>query len=106
MLRVARDLAAAPLTSAEQYGLELLLDLSRLVVLEGPGEVVTLRVGEGEPPPKLAAAIAAGWHIQTGDGTVTVSRGALALVATVAGAIAEYRSPYLDRHGRVPSSEN
>src|SRR5437762_1798104 len=106
MLRVARDPAAAPLSPAEQYGLELLLDLSRLVVLEGAGDVVTLRVHEGAPAATIAAAVQAEWHIQKGDATVNIARGTLAQVTAIAGAEAEHRSQYLDHHGRVPSTEN
>src|SRR6185436_6981067 len=106
MLRVARDPGAPPLSGAHQYGLERLIDLSRLVLLEGPGEVVELRVTGGAETLALPAAVESRWGITSRDGIVEVPRAVLALVTAVAGAEREHRSPYRDRHDRVPATEN
>jgi hypothetical protein len=100
--------SAAPLTSTERFGLELLVDLARLVPMEDPAaDVVTIEVVEGAVRGESLRSLAArGWAIEAGDGMVRIPRAALELVAEVAGAAAEQRSGARDRHDRVPSAEN
>ena len=106
MIRVpASDTALAP---AERYGLDVLVDCSRLLPLEGPaGQATELCVVEGSGSSlTLERCISEGWGISAGNGIVRVPRAALRIVADVAGAGAEQRVTARDRHGRVPSGEN
>ena len=102
-------LALAPspdLTAAEQFALDLLVDLSRVVRFTGTADVVRIRVaGDGAPRP-VPSLVGAGWGITTSDGEVLVERALLRMVVDVAGAAAEQRSDARDRYGRVPSTEN
>ena len=96
---------AAPLDSAEHFGLALLVDLARLVPMEdASADVVQLVITDRTAD--LGSLVAGGWGIEPGSGEVRIPRAALALVTEVAGAAAEQRSPARDRHDRVPSSEN
>ena len=96
------------LSAGERYGLEVLLDLSRLLVVVDPAaDVVRLTIGtttpisldhfvrrDAPPPP------------ERGDGEVRVGRDVLTCVTALAGAGAEQSVRATDRHGRVPSAEN
>src|SRR5690349_4518382 len=93
-----------PLGPVEQFGLDVLLDLSRLLRFTGDGDVVRLRVSSGQA--SLDDLIASRWPLDRAPGVVTVPGGALRLVAEIAGAAAEQRSSTRDRYGRVPSSIN
>lgn len=97
-----------PLSSAERFGLELLVDLARLVPMEDPAaDVVAIEVVAGSGPDETPRALASrGWGIEPGEGVVRIPRPTLALVASVAGAAREQRTSARDRHDRVPSSEN
>ncbi len=103
---------AAPLTSAERFGLELLVDLARLVPMEDPAaDVVAIEVVESSAQSSkrgenLRSLAARGWGIESGEGVVRLPRAALEAAAEVAGAALEQRSTARDRHERVPSVEN
>jgi peptidoglycan/xylan/chitin deacetylase (PgdA/CDA1 family) len=99
---------ATALTDAERFGLELLVDLARLVPMEDPAaDVVAIEVVEGGArSTDLRSLAASGWGMETGDGVVRVPRSSLAMAADVAGAAAEQSSEARDRHDRVPSAEN
>jgi len=113
--------ATPPLSPTEQYGLDVVIDLSRLIVLaegETPAasdaapDIVVLRVGTpGEGPsaagPIAGAAVAElAAVIAVEDGAVTVPRALLGAVADIAGGAIEQRSGARDRYDRVPSADN
>lgn len=90
MLRLSP--AALELGPVSRWALDVLVDQSRVLVVEDPtADVVTLDVGDRD---------------QVTDGRITVATSALADVANVAGAETERQSSARDRHGRVPSSAN
>jgi hypothetical protein len=94
-------------TAADAYGLGVLVDQSRILVVDDPSaDVVTLDVAPAEPAADLASWAAGNWGYTVADGTVTVAPWALAHVAWVAGAGAERGSTARDKYGRVPSSAN
>lgn len=96
---------ATALTSAEHFGLELLVDLARLVPMEdASADVVQLVATEGACD--LRALASRKWGMEPGDGEVRIPRSALVMVTELAGAAAEQRSLARDRHDRVPSAEN
>jgi hypothetical protein len=95
---------SSSLGSIEQFGLDVLLDLSRLLRYAGDGDVVRLRVAEGDV--SLSEIITKGWPLSRAPGVVTVPRGALRVVGEIVGAAAEQRSSMRDRFERVPSSAN
>ena len=109
-----------PLLSAEQYGLDLLADLSGLLIVSDTGaaasasespEPVLIRVA---PPPGGSRGRSSGAGgpadleraLDVGDGLVTLDRSLLRAVTSIAGAGSEQRSLESDRHQRVPSSAN
>jgi hypothetical protein len=100
--------ASTALAAPERYGLEVLVDLSRLLPVEDPTAPVTdvLVVEEPRDLGALGSVVSAGWGITTGDGVVRIPRVALRAVADIAGAGVEQRTLARDRHGRVPSGEN
>jgi hypothetical protein len=106
---VIRIAAAHTLTPAERFGLEVLVDLSRVLVA-GPevDAALTLSVvDDGPTPAPLAQAIANQWWIEAaGEGEVQVRRSALGRLAELCSAAAEQRSAAKDRFGRVPPGEN
>jgi hypothetical protein len=123
MIRIAPP--SQPLSPAEDYGLSVLVDLSRLVVLESPPgaeaagpsaqaadrpQVVTLYAaappasGDGVASPDPVADLAG--VIVVADGAVTVPRALLRAVAAIAGAGIEQAATARDRYGRTPSSAN
>lgn len=94
------------LTSTETFGLDTLVDLSRLVpVDDSVADVVRLEVTESAVG-TLHECHQRGWYLQAIDGCVTIPRPVLALVAEVAGGVAEQRTQARDRFGRPPSAEN
>jgi hypothetical protein len=99
---------AAALTGAQRFGLELLVDLARLVPMEDPAaDVVAIEVVDGSRSgADLRSLAAQGWGIEPGDGVVRVPRATLELATEVAGAVQEQRTDARDRHDRVPSVEN
>lgn len=96
------------LAPAERYALELLVDLARLVPVDDPrADVVRIEVTDPPgKPPELRTLSASRWLIQPGDGTVRVLRPALRIVADIASAAAEQKSPARDRYDRVPPAFN
>ncbi|HTD61532.1 MAG TPA: hypothetical protein VK679_12855 [Gemmatimonadaceae bacterium] len=89
--------AALALKPSLRYGLDVLVDQSRVLVVDDPAaDVVTLDI---DPTPG-----APGYTIS--EAKVTVGTSALVRVLDVAGAEAESRSSVRDRYGRVPSSAN
>jgi hypothetical protein len=115
MIRIAPP--AVALSPAEAYGLAVLVDLSRLVVLDdaaaapaGSPPVVTLYSGAPAPPagggPGAQAVASLAAVIVVGDGAVTVPRALLRAVADVAGAAIEQAAGARDRYGRTPSAAN
>jgi hypothetical protein len=105
MLRL--NLPVPPLSAAEQFGLDVLLDLSRvLVVASGAAGGVPLTIAGASGPLTVAGARGRRWGIEGRDSAVTIERPLLALVAELAGAAAEQRSSASDRYGRVPPTEN
>jgi len=102
---VIRLAVAADLPAAERYGLDVLLDLSRLLVVDDTG-ADTVRVTVADDPVDAAAFTAGRWRPPHADGEVRVSRDALRHVADLAGAGEEQRATARDRHGRVPADAN
>ena len=105
MIRLNQPEALSPL---ERYGVAVLLDLSRLlVVTDAHAEVVTLSVMDGDDASHdLATLEAKGWGLQTRAGVVAVPRHLLALVCDLVGAAVEQRSVMRDGYDRVPVEEN
>jgi hypothetical protein len=96
----------ASLTAAERFALDVLIDLSSVLRLEGTGDVVQLRVVDGNTSDDAAAGLRArGWGLVPTDGVVTVERTLLHFVVDVAGAEDEQRSSATDRFQRVPAWE-
>ena len=104
---LALEPANPPLGSAEQFGLDLLLDLSRILRFVGDGNVVHLRVvGDGESIFTIDSCIAHAWYIERSDGIVAIRREVLRLVTEIAGAVREQHATSYDRSDRVPSATN
>ena len=105
MIRV--DIAAGRLRPAEKFGLDVLVDLSRLLVVEhAECDVVRLTVVDRPYSEAPAADLVPGVAIERANGEVRVSTAALFAVAEVAGGATEQRSGAVDRHGRFPAEEN
>jgi hypothetical protein len=95
------------LLPSERFGLDLLLDLSRLLVVDRADcDLVRLTVVEHDIGGGPVAALAPEKALERGEGEVRVTTAALRAITEIAGAAAEQRSPATDRHGRVPPSEN
>jgi hypothetical protein len=127
VIRIA--VADPPLTPAEQYGLDVLVDLSRLIVLagvepatpsgagsagpspKGSSNVVTVRIPPAMPDHEGSDAAESSITrlergIELGDDGVTVQRSLLRAVTDVAGAGIEQRASSRDRYDRVSSGDN
>lgn len=101
------DVARGRLAPAQRYGLDVLIDLSRLLVAERADcDLVRLKVAERRSAGSAAADLSSRAALELGNGEVRVSTAALQGVAEVAGGGIEQRSTATDRHGRVPASEN
>ncbi len=100
--------STAALRPAEQYAIDVLIDLACLLPVDDPAaDVVRLEVTERPNDAReLTAWIAAGWGIEPADGVVRVPRVALGYLAGIAGAVREQRTSAADRFGRVPPEEN
>ena len=106
MIRVATPLQR--LRDDERYGLDVLLDLSRLLPVDDPtADVVRLELddtpGAGED---FGEFLAGRVPITVGDGELRLSRWTLRHVTAVAGAEVEQRAPDRDRFDRVPAAAN
>jgi hypothetical protein len=100
-------LRVSPTSAADAYGLGVLVDQSRVLVVDDPSaDVVTLDVAPTEPAADLAHWAAGNWGYTVTDGKVSVAPWALAHVRSVAGAAGERDATARDRYGRVPSSAN
>ena len=105
MIRI--DIDRERLRPSQRYGLELLLDLSRLLVVEQADcELVRLSLLDQPSAGSAAADLSPRAALVRGEGEVRVSGAALRAVAEVAGGGLEQRSGARDRHGRVPATEN
>ncbi|MEP7226082.1 MAG: hypothetical protein ABI785_01880 [Gemmatimonadales bacterium] len=105
MIRV--DVPAERLRPAERFGLDVLIDLSRLLVAERADcDIVRLTVVDRPYSETPVADLLPGAALERANGEVRVTTAALFAVAEVAGGAAEQRSGAVDRHGRVPADEN
>ena len=101
------DIARERLSPAECYGLDVLLDLSRLLVAErSECDLVRLQTVDRGSAGSAAADLSPRAALDRGDGEVRLNSTALRAVAEVAGGAIEQRSRAADRHGRVPATEN
>lgn len=101
------DASLGQLLPSERYGLEVLIDLSRLLVADQSDcDLVRVVVVERPSAGSAAADLSSHAALERGDGVVRVATASLRAVAEVAGGAMEQRSTASDRHGRVPSSEN
>ncbi|MFL5402032.1 MAG: hypothetical protein ACJ8BF_04370 [Gemmatimonadales bacterium] len=101
------DFVQDRLLPSERFGLDVLIDLSRLLVAEqAECDLVRLSVVERDTPGGPAAALAPETALERADGEVRVTTAALRAVTEIAGGAAEQRATLADRHGRVPASEN
>jgi peptidoglycan/xylan/chitin deacetylase (PgdA/CDA1 family) len=106
VLALAPDLA--PLDNGERFALDLLLDLSRVLRVDGDVATVTLQVVESEAAADavdLPTIRSRAWGLGVSDGEVVVERALLSVVLRVAGAVSEQRTSAADRYGRVPAGE-
>ena len=108
---IALPVDAGALPPLARYGLDVLVDLSRLLPAPEHAGAVRLRVhdgGSGVTPAAtdLAGWMARDWTLRPGEGELSVHADALAVLGAVAGMADEQRSTARDRFDRVPSSEN
>lgn len=90
------------LTPIERHGLDLLVDLSRL--LPAPSGLGALRLAVVEGGPEGVTALQE--EPVAADGSLSVRRAALAAAGAIASATAEQGTARRDRLGRVPSDAN
>jgi hypothetical protein len=101
------DVSPTALQPAERYGLDVLIDLSRLLVVEQADcELVRLTLSDRQTAGSAAADLSFQAALERAEGEVRISSAALRAVAEVAGGGIEQRCQATDRHGRVPSAEN
>ncbi|MFL5615614.1 MAG: hypothetical protein ACJ796_18250 [Gemmatimonadaceae bacterium] len=103
---LALDSDSSPRGSAEQFGLELLLDCSRVLRLSGSGDAVRLRLVGDDGPVSLESCLSREWHLERTEGVVSIPRSVLRLVASIAGAAREQHTTSYDRFGRVHAEDN
>jgi hypothetical protein len=102
-IEAARD----RLLPSERFGLDVLVDLSRLLVADNAEcELVRLTVVERDVPGGPATVLTPDKALSRSDGQVRVTTTALRAITEIAGGAAEQRSTVTDRHGRVPAAEN
>jgi hypothetical protein len=95
------------LLPSERFGLDVLVDLSRLLVAEkAECELVRVTVVERDVTGGPATALNPEKALDRSDGQVRVTTAALRAITEIAGGAAEQRSTAVDRHGRVPATEN
>lgn len=101
------DVAPERLRPAERFGLDVLVDHSRLLVAEhAECDVVRLTVIDRPYSEAPSADLVPETALERASGEVRVTTAALYAVAEVAGAATEQRSGAVDRYGRVPAEEN
>lgn len=105
MIRVA---ASSDLTPLERFALDVLVDQSRLLVLDGDSAdvVVVSDVDASEQGASHPDTWERGESFARGDAFVGVPRPLLRSVGAIAGTVSEQQSTASDRFGRVPSSDN
>jgi len=96
------------LRADERFGLDVLLDLSRLLPVDDPAaDVVTLELDDTPGAGEDFDTFLAGHVPVTGaEGALRLPRWTLRHVTAVAGAEVEQRSPERDRFDRVPAAAN
>lgn len=88
-----------------RYGLDVLLDASRLLRVDDPtADVVVLDVLARRGPAPHGTTLAPRFEVR--DGVVTVGGDVLHAIVDLAGAAVEQRSAARDRYGRIPASVN
>ena len=98
--------APPDLTARERYGLDVLVDLSRLlVVLDHTADLVSVAIVDASAP-SLDTALREGLRFDPAPATVRIPRGSLGHVTDLAGAAVEQGVSATDRHGRVPAAAN
>ena len=101
------DPALKALGGAEQYGLEVLVDVSRLLPVDDPAADVVQAVvgpeGGGGRPDKLDAGLS---DFEVSGGSVLVPPDLLRSVAAIAGGGIEQGTDLRDEYARVPSTAN
>jgi hypothetical protein len=105
MIRVA---ASSSLGALERFAMDLLIDHSRLLVLENDSSdvVVVSDVGaEGQGSAPLGSLARIDTFERT-DARVGIPRALLRAVGAIASTLAEQRTDAVDRFGRVPTSVN
>lgn len=103
MIRLAVPATLAP---QERFGLEVLVDLSRLLVVTDPAaDVVTLEITDG-PSVSLDLLLTQGPAVERRDGAIAIARTTLSDVTGLAGGAFELQVDAVDRHGRIPSATN
>ena len=104
MIRV--DAGQDTLSPEERYGLNVLLDASRLLVVEDTkADVARLAVADDRAPADPLAALTPS-ALSVSPPTVWVQRSLLTAVTAVAGLGVEQVTSARDRHGRIPSAAN
>lgn len=105
MIRVA---ASSSLTPLERFALDVLVDQSRLLILDDDSAdvvVVSDVSAEGQESPQLESWARTDSFDRT-DAHVGIPRALLRSVGAIASTLAEQQSDAADRFGRVPSSVN
>ena len=101
------DLVRERLRPAERYGLDVLVDLSRLLVVEQAGcDVVRLTVVDRPHSAVSATDLAPAAALERANGEVRVSTAALVAIAEVAGGASEQRSGAVQGDGQVSADDN
>ena len=101
------DVSRERLRPAERYGLDVLVDLSRLLVVEEAAcDVVRLTVVNRPYSAATATDLAPATALERSNGEVRVSTAALAAIAEVAGGASEQRSGAVHGDGRVSADDN
>ena len=108
MIEVVRTSASdrEALTASERHGLDVLLDLSRVLRVDFSTDCVRVAASDAKVEADLAGCLAADWHFEVSDGMVRIPRSVLRLITSIVGAVEEQRSEVRDRFGRVTSREN
>jgi hypothetical protein len=107
MIRLSRSPSLTRLGPGERYGLDVLIDQSRLLVVDDQdADVVTLDIVPSDAAPDRARWAAGEWGYTISDGRVAVAPATIVHVTNVAGAVMELMSKAQDRHQRPLASSN